>query len=177
MSNEIWKDVLGYEGLYQVSNTGKVKSLPKSWVSGNGVLKSHSGKILNTSISRGYYRVPLNKDGVKKLFTVHRLVAMAFTLNAENLETVNHKDGNKLNNNVDNLEWMSSGDNTRHAHLNGLTKQGGKHQWAKIVLDTETGIYYETLNEAASSKNINVSTLSNYLTGKIKTNRTSLMYV
>ena len=177
MGKEIWKDVLGYEGIYQVSNFGKVVSLPRVWVSGNGVLRKHGGCVLSQNIGRGYFRVKLSKDGIKEIISVHRLVAKAFIENNNNLETVNHKDGNKLNNNADNLEWMTSGDNTRHAHEKGLTKQGKEHQWAKIVLDTQTGVFYETLNEAAESKNINVSTLSNYLTGKIKTNKTSLMYV
>ena len=141
-------------------------------------MRSHNGKWLSKKVDKdGYLVTMFTINGKTTTYKIHRLVALAFIPNPENKPQVNHKDGNKQNNNVDNLEWMTSGDNTRHAHINGLTKQGANHNWAKIVLDTQTGVFYETLNEAAESKNINVSTLSNYLTGKIKTNKTSLMYV
>ena len=95
LEGEIWKDIEGYEGYYQVSNLGRVKSLY-----GNG-------KILSQSIEKNYYKVRLCKNGVTKCFSVHRLVAFAFieNTNKENFTMVNHKDENKLNNYVENLEW------------------------------------------------------------------------
>ena len=89
----MWKNIKGYEGLYQVSNYGRVKSLHKN------------GKIINGYIDgKGYMHVALSKNGKKKWFRMHRLVAQAFIPNHDNLPIINHKDENKLNNRVDNLE-------------------------------------------------------------------------
>lgn len=98
---EIWKDVVGYEGLYQVSNMGNVKSLnwKKQGYPKNLWLKPHK---------KGYWQVELAKDGVKKCFVVHRLVALAFIPNPHGYSQVNHKDENKRNNCVDNLEWCNA---------------------------------------------------------------------
>lgn len=90
--NEIWRPVVGYEGLYEVSNTGRVRRVSDLMV-------------LKFSDSRGYYGVHLRKDGKRKTFRVHRLVAQAFILNPDGLPEVNHIDENKSNNSVDNLEW------------------------------------------------------------------------
>ena len=90
---EIWQDIEGYEGLYQVSNLGRVKSL-------------RNNIILSQSITRnGYKNVILYTNNIRKLYLVHRLVATAFIPNPDNLPQVNHKDENKTNNRVDNLEW------------------------------------------------------------------------
>ena len=98
--DEIWKDIEGYEGLYQVSNTGQVKSLNYK---GRGVVK-----LLKQAINyNGYKRVSLYKDGKQKHYFVHRLVAMTFIPNPDDLPIINHKDENKTNNNVNNLEWCT----------------------------------------------------------------------
>jgi hypothetical protein len=112
---EIFKDVKGYEGLYQVSNLGRVKSLPKTWVSGNGGFRSHYGKILKaTKCSSGYYQVGLYKDGVSKKLRIHKLVAMAFFNHAPNgyKIVVDHIDNNKENNRVDNLQLITNRENS-----------------------------------------------------------------
>ena len=93
---EIWKDKKDYEGLYQVSNCGRVKSI-----------KFGKEKILKQSIRHGYYCVNLYKNGKHKNYYVHRLVAEAFIDNTDNLSCVNHKDENKQNNVVSNLEWCT----------------------------------------------------------------------
>lgn len=101
---EIWKDIEGYEGLYQVSNLGNVRSL--NW--------RKIGKVKNLYLkkqNRGYLHVELTKDGVRKAVTVHRLVATAFLPNPLNLPVINHIDENKENNRVDNLEWCTSNHN------------------------------------------------------------------
>lgn len=105
--NEIWKDVEGYEGKYQVSNTGKVKSF---WFSTKYSKKSEPTEhFLKPSLTReGYLHVTLyNSRNERKGFTVHQLVAIAFIPNPNNYPAVNHRDENKLNNNVDNLEWCT----------------------------------------------------------------------
>ena len=121
MQNEVWRDVPGFEGHYQVSNYGNVKSLERN-VKHPKIGKMHiKGRILKQSnASKGYKQVCLNLSGKTKIFRVHRLVAMAFIENPEGLETVNHIDGNKGNNHVSNLEWCSVADNLRHASVNGL---------------------------------------------------------
>ena len=97
MKKEYWKPVVGYEGLYEVSNWGRVKSL-----------KFGKERILKQNqCMNGYYYVGLSKNGILKRYSVHRLVAEAFIPNLDNLPQVNHKDENKLNNVVSNLEWCT----------------------------------------------------------------------
>ena len=105
---ETWKPIAGYEGLYEVSNLGRVKSL-----------KYGKEKILKPGRThKGYLHVNLCKDGKAKHSNVHRLVAEAFIPNPNNLQTINHKDENKLNNAADNLEWMSLKDNCNYGTRN-----------------------------------------------------------
>lgn len=104
---ERWLPIPGYEGYYEVSNTGKVKSLTRTITDSNGRQVTYIGKEKIQKINNGYYVVGLNKNGVKKIFKVHRLVALAFIPNPKNLPIVNHKDENKLNNNINNLEWCT----------------------------------------------------------------------
>ena len=109
MKNEIWKDIDGYEGLYQVSNLGRVKSLDRYVHTSNGKIYHVAGKVLKAQVDKkGYSIVRLTKDGKGLTKKVHRLVAIAFILNSNNLPEVNHKDENKENNTVDNLEWCDS---------------------------------------------------------------------
>lgn len=118
---EIWKDIKGYEGLYQVSNLGRVKSLNHIRKNGKSGEYIQKGKVLQNLISCcRYYQVGLSKNGSIKFLTVHRLVAEAFIPNPENKPQVNHIDGNKLNNCIDNLEWCTRSENQLHAWKNGL---------------------------------------------------------
>ena len=117
---EIWKDVLGYEGHYKASNLGNVWSVRR-------------GKMMVQGLNKfGYCRIGLYKDGKPKSFGVHRLVLAAFT-GKFGLE-VNHIDGIKTNNNIENLEWVNRSENLKHAIKNGLFKiyKGDKHINAKL---------------------------------------------
>ena len=101
---EIWKDIEGYEGLYQVSNFGRVKSLDR-YVLRNGNSLFVNGIVLSQLNNRGYLTVRLCNSGKYKNYLVHRLVANAFIRNDNNYSEINHIDENKHNNHVDNLEW------------------------------------------------------------------------
>lgn len=121
LSNEIWKDIPNFEGLYQVSNLGNVKALERkrNCNKGYGVIREHIMKQTNSRSD--YYRVPLtDRSHIKKYYSVHRLVALAFIPNPNNYEEVNHIDGNKSNNNVKNLEWCTRSYNIKHAFDTGL---------------------------------------------------------
>lgn len=118
---EIWRDIEGYECLYQVSNLGRIKSL-KFW---SNVHKKYYEKetILKNKINKhGYEFVGLHKHNKTKNFSVHRLVAEAFIDNPKMYKEVNHIDGNKLNNNVENLEFTTRSENMLHAYKLGLKK-------------------------------------------------------
>lgn len=111
MEGEVWKDVVGYEGLYQVSNLGRVKSLDKVISTRNGYSsfeKSIKGRVLKQVLVMGYLKVHLVNIGKGKSIPVHRFVAMAFISNKNNYPQVNHKDEDKTNNIVDNLEWCTA---------------------------------------------------------------------
>ena len=120
MPDEIWKDIKDYEGLYQISNYGNVKSLPKERRNRRGVYIQKEKLLSLTNTSTGYKKVELVKDGKRKGFKVHRLVAQAFIPNPDEKPQVNHIDGDKTNNYVDNLEWATASENSIHAYNTGL---------------------------------------------------------
>ena len=127
MQKEIWKDIPGYEGYYQASSLGKIRSLDR-YV--NGKHKDfkyfRKGKNIIGHIASNYYMVLLNKNGKYKNYSIHRLVALTFLKNTENKETVNHKDGNKLNNSLLNLEWATRSENQKHM-FDSLGVKGNKY--------------------------------------------------
>lgn len=113
MDNAIWLPILNYENLYEVSSFGQVRRLKKL-------------NNLRPGLSKGYYFVVLSKDCKGKISKIHRLVALAFIPNPENKPYVNHKDGNKLNNKLENLEWCTDQENRTHASKLGLLKRERK---------------------------------------------------
>ena len=134
---EKWKSIKNYEGLYEVSNTGLIKSLAKSWISGkNKVNRKKEESILKSFLSgNGYKTVTLSNNTYKK-YTIHRLVIEHFKINNLNLKEINHIDGNKLNNNIDNLEFCTSSQNKQHAWDNNLRTFSFKNH-AKAKLSNE----------------------------------------
>lgn len=133
--DEIWKDVVGFEGYYQVSNLGRVRSVDRIILYKNGRQSFYKGQILKPRIARhGYYQLVLREPSVKKSFTVHLVVAPAFLGDRPKGFHVNHIDGDKLNNRVENLEYCSPKDNTHHAFRLGLcdTRIGDNHHGAKL---------------------------------------------
>lgn len=114
---EIWKDIKDYEGIYQISNLGMVKSLNR--LDSRGFKRK--GKILKCNTNnKGYLEVILCKNGKTKHILIHRLVAIHFVKNPNEYKVVNHIDGVKQNNKVSNLEWCTQSYNLKHAYLNGL---------------------------------------------------------
>lgn len=177
---EIWKDIHGYEGLYQVSNLGNVKSLHYGKKTDHLNWKNQPPRLLRQKVSTsGYLRVELYRPDSRKNFYVHRLVALAFIPNCENKNEVNHIDGNKLNNNADNLEWVSRSENQVHALKMGLNKppmtgvNSYKCPASKPVLQYSLNgefvkLWYSAA-DAARYLNIHPSGISNCATGRYKT--------
>lgn len=148
---EIWKDIPNYKGLYQVSNTGKIKSVSHYTRNNrNGGLRLTKGKILSQyKMPNGYFQVQLSNNEKRAKKYVHRLVADSFIENNDKLSDVNHIDGNKSNNNVFNLEWCSHKDNQIHMVKNHMTKK------AIPVICNETGNVYHSMSEAEKNTGIN----------------------
>ena len=136
---EEWKAVAECNGEYYVSNFGRVKSL-----------KQGKEKMLKACLSStGYYVIGIHLKDNRKNHTIHKLVAMAFLENTENKPQVNHKDANKTNNHIDNLEWVTAKENAKHAWDNGLLKNRIKSV-SKPVIDIVTGKKYCSLKHACS---------------------------
>lgn len=126
---EKWIDITGYEGLYKVSDLGRVKSLPRN---------TTSGRVLRQNKSRFYPTVCLSKENRFESVSVHRLVAIHFIQNPDNKPYVNHRDGNKFNNNASNLEWVTPSENKIHAMKNGLTfSPRGENHWAARLTEKQ----------------------------------------
>jgi hypothetical protein len=124
VEKEIWRDIRGYEGLYQVSNLGSIKSL------GNDKSRKEKIKKLPKS-DRGYLYAHLSKNGERITVAVHRLVAIAFIGESKNYNEINHKDENKLNNNVNNLEWCDRKyNNTYGDRINNAIRTRSKRRMA-----------------------------------------------
>lgn len=172
---EIWKDVIGYKGTYQVSNLGRVKSLEKTYI--HNVHKHPSirkEKLLKQGYSHklnGYPVVSLTKSAYKaKTYKVHRLVAMAFIPNPNKRKTVNHKNGIKTDNTVENLEWATYSENFCHALSNGLIKikKGYDDYRSKQVLQlSKKGILIREWANASATPYI-PSNIRNCCNGKRK---------
>jgi hypothetical protein len=178
---EMWKDIIGYEGLYMVSNFGRVKSLERI-VNRNGAKNNVTFKsiILSYKINKmGYLSVGLsNSLGGRNAFRVNRLVASHFISNHNNKKEVNHKDCKKTNNFYLNLEWATREENMNHAVSNNRLQRrvGSMNNKSIIVLDTQTGIFYESIRLACIAKNLKYKNVVRYLDGTFKENKTSLIY-
>lgn len=132
---ETWKDIAGYEGLYQVSTHGRVKALARVVTCKNGTLKPLRERVLTPHFNtNGYLWVHLNRNNEKEFWFVHRLVALAFVPNPQNKPFVNHKTGKKTDNVADLLEWTTRKENVAHAFSTGLMSHAGeKNSQSKLT--------------------------------------------
>ena len=159
---EIYVDIKGYEGLYQVSNKGNVKSL----ISNKGTKRE---KILNPIIGRGYNRVRLFKNKQNRLYSVHRLVAEAFLPNPNNYPCVNHKDECKTNNNVENLEWCTHKYNSNYGtsiqrQIEIKNKKTYQYDKQYVLLAV-----YDSVKQASDETNIDHRFIASCCRGEHKT--------
>jgi len=173
---EVWKDVVGYEGLYEVSNLGHVRSLDRYVAHHTAGMALRRGKIMKGSFDGNYLNVSLTKDRKTKSVRIHRLVAMAFMPNHDGLPQVDHIDCNKLNNRVDNLRWCTSAENTRFAKENGLLHPipyAERSEWyrersaaanRKPVIRSD-GKWYKSTTDAAKDLGVSRGAVSHVLRG------------
>jgi len=150
---EEWASVVGYEGIYEVSNLGNVKRLDRTVMLNDGTLRFYKGKSLSQSLSAGYPRVSILTKSKK----VHRLVAESFIENDNNLDQVNHIDGNKLNNHFTNLEWCDCMYNIKHSYDNNLKDptKGISHGMSK--LSEKDVLEIRKLHKSSNLKNYEIA--------------------
>lgn len=147
---EIWKDIKEYPG-YQVSNLGQIKSFKQS----------REGRILKPKISAGYAGIDFRKDGKSYYGLVHRIVLSTFSpVEGWETLTVNHIDGNCLNNNLENLEWMTQSENTKYSR--GILRTGNAAQKVHIIKLNGEELFYDTVTAAAKELGVTKGTISRW---------------
>lgn len=159
---EIWKDIEGYEGLYQISNLGNVRTL--HWN------RTNKTRLLTPFMNSGYLRIGFRQNYILKNYLIHVLVAKAFVDNPYNKPQVNHIDGNKLNNCVSNLEWVTRSENVIHAHKTNLIKsmpsRWNTKQIKQLSLDGKIIAIYKSQREASKICNYSQPKISNAIKNK-----------
>ena len=175
--SEVWKPIKGYEGIYEVSSYGRVRSIDHDVMqvcsfTGKLTCFRYKGKMLTPKESHGYLRVMLwGEKPVMRL--IHRLVAQEFIPNPDNLPQINHKDENKLNNHVDNLEWCTGSYNTSYNHLQDRRYDNGagarKRPIEQLTLDGQHIVTFESVCEAVRQTGFSNSAITDVLRGRHKT--------
>lgn len=159
---ENWKDIAGYEGAYQISNFGRVKSLEREVsirLFNIGLTKRKVPELIRKQIiyKNGYAGVQLHKQQKVKLHLIHRLVAQAFIPNPENKPEVNHKNGDKLNNCVENLEWVTASENEQHSRKVLGNVCGNTPRRVRCV---ETRVEYDSMSDAGRANGTQAGAIS-----------------
>lgn len=185
MPNEVWKDIKGYEGLYQVSSLGRVRSLDRSFfnkdISNTPYLRGQVGRVINgvirvpTKKNNGYLQLSLWKDDKQRTFTIHRLVAEAFLPNPKNLPYVNHKNEVKDDNRVENLEWCTHLYNCHYGDFANKVSKGLRNLPSRskpviqLSLDGKFLAIYPSANEAERKTSISQASISRCCNKEFKT--------
>lgn len=167
---EKWKPIKNYEELYQVSNCGRIKRNYREYTLFNHLTKRENKrivkeKILKGTTNKGYKRICLTKNKKEKNLHIHRLVAEAFIPNPQNKPFINHIDGNKQNNCVDNLEWCDCDENNNHAYETHLRKGAGKIPIIQYDLNDNYIASFESINEASKMTGLDIRHISRNIKG------------
>lgn len=155
---EVWKDISGYEGLYQVSNLGRVK---RSFKNGK------ENMLIGKRDKDGYTEVILSKNQRKKYYRLHRLVADAFVPNLERKLQINHKDRNKQNNSADNLEWVTGSENVSHTFATG--RKIYRRPVIQYTRDMNVVSFWDSIREAGRVLKISEHNINSCCNGKLPT--------
>lgn len=183
---EQWKDIIGYEGFYQVSDAGRVRSVDRCIIYSNGNIHYYNGQILKGFISTsGYMAVDLYNHKKRNRFYVHRLVAIHFVENKDPVyaNEVNHIDENKLNNSVANLEWCTSSENTLHGtcieRANKTRKQKHIAEKAVAMYDLYGNLLckFNCIEDAVRETGINRKSIYNSCNNRVKSRKYVWRYI
>ncbi len=170
--NEIWKPIYGYENYYEISESGIVRSIPRIIKLKKGTRKV-LGKIIEPRLNNcGYLEIRISKYCIVKSTFIHVLLAEAFIPNPGQKKEVNHLNGIKTDNRLENLEWCTHKENMQHASKMGLLVK-----MTRPVINNCTGQIFDSSKDAAKVYDIKHNTLRNYLSGNIKKNPTCLEYL
>lgn len=181
MAHETWRDVAGYEGLYEVSNLGNVRGVARTHFrydkQGNAYkVRVPARCLVKKDNSNGYYRVCLSRDNRVRRLLVHRLVAMAFVENPDDLPVIDHIDGDRHNNDASNLRWCTQGDNLRYSYQNGREtvivredlKKRQVHAVSRPVVRSD-GEEFSSVVAASRALGLSESAVSHVVHGRAKT--------
>lgn len=160
--SETWKPVRDYEDFYEVSDKGRVRSLPRMIRRSMGGVQNHSGRIMRPYRGQFYFSVGLSRYGQRRTWFVYRLVAEAFLLRLPSGEAVNHKDHNSFNDYLENLEWCTTQRNLDHAY------EDGNHSKAMPVICINTGKIYRSMCQAAKAVGSHMSQVEKVCRGKMQ---------
>lgn len=158
---EIWKDIKGYEGLYQISNLGEIKSLNYRQTGKEKIMKPYKA-------NNGYLKIGLNKNGIRKIMYIHRLVAETFIPNLNNYTEINHNDENKENNEVNNLKWCNHKYNINYGTRIERFKKSKSRSVIQLSLSGEVIKKWSSIKEASKAVNCCDSHISKCCKGKYK---------
>ena len=167
--SEVWRDIDGYEGLYQVSDQGRVKSLERTYIDKIGRERYVKERILKPVLTHyGYLRIELCASGKRKMFSVHRLVCQAFHENPENKLDVNHINENKTDNRACNLEWSTRKENCNHGTRNVRMAKAQSKQVGQFTREGKLIKIWPSLSEVKRQLGFSQSHISEAARGKLK---------
>ncbi|AGO47319.1 HNH homing endonuclease [Cellulophaga phage phi19:1] len=177
VKNEKWHTIIGYLD-YEVTKCGRIRSIDRLIESGGKYKYIKGVEIKRKPTKLGYTRVKFSSKGKEKNIFLHRIIALNFIPNPENKRCVNHINGIKTDNRVENLEWCTHSENSIHAIKNKLTiyPRGEEHHHSRLILNLETGIFYNGAKQASIHSQYSYGHFKNILNGR-DTNYTSFVYV